>query len=141
MKKYISVDDFIENQDPEIRPLLWQLRQFILKSHPKMRERILFGMPMFAVKKEICYFGIISKKNSIEIGFHRGFQLSNEQGILENKNRKYICGITFKNVEDFQNNAIIFDEILQEAIILDEIHEKSIFAEILNSGKKKKLNH
>ncbi len=137
MKKYISIEDFIESQDPEIKTLLWTIRQAILNAHPRMRERILFGTPMFGVKKEICYFGIIRKKTGIEIGFHRGFQLANEQGVLDHKNRKYIAGITFKDVADFNQKHAIFIETLQEALILDEIQEKSIFAEVLNSGKKK----
>jgi uncharacterized protein YdhG (YjbR/CyaY superfamily) len=138
MKKYISSEDFIESQDPEIKQLLWQIRHTILNAHPKMRERILFGVPMFAVKKELCYFGVMKKNNGIEIGFHRGFQMSNEHGLLDAKKRTTITGITFKNVEDFQKKALIFNEILQEAIILDEINEKSIFSEILNAGRKKK---
>jgi uncharacterized protein YdhG (YjbR/CyaY superfamily) len=138
MKKYISTEDFIESQDPAIRPLLWQLRESILKAHPQMKDRISFGIPMFSVKKEICYFGIIKAKKGIEIGFHRGFQLSNEQGILEQKKRKYIHGITFKDLDDFQAKVIVFNEILQEALILDEIHEKSMYSEMLNTGQKKK---
>ena len=137
MKKYLSFEDFAQNQDSELIELLWTIKQTILNTHPRMRERILYGMPMFAVKKEICYFGIIRKKLGIEIGFHRGFQLANEAGILAHKNRKYIAGITFKDLADFNQKRTIFIETLQEAIILDEIHEKSIFAEMLNSGRKK----
>ncbi len=137
MKKYLSFEDFAQNQDSELGELLWTIRGTILNAHPRMKEKILYGMPMYAVKKEICYFGIIRKKTGIEIGFHRGFQLANETGILDPKNRKYIAGITFKDVADFKQKRIIFIETLQEAIILDEIHEKSIFAEVLNSGRKK----
>lgn len=110
-----------------------------MNAHPRIKVRILFGTPMFGLKNEICYFGIIKEKKGIEIGFHQGFQLSNEQGILEQKKRKYIYGITFKNLDDFQIKELAFNEILQEAIILDEIHEKSMFSEVLNSGRKKKL--
>lgn len=137
MKKYISIEDFIENQEENIRELLWQIRQTILNAHPKMRERFLFNTAMFGVKKELCYFGIIKKNIGIEIGFHRGFQLSNEQGLLESKKRQYIHGITFKDLVDFKEKGLAFNEILQEAIILDEINEKSIFSEILQKGRLK----
>ena len=138
MKKYISIEDFIESQEPEIRSLLWLLRETILNTHPKMKERFLFNTAMFGVKNEICYFGIIKKNIGIEVGFHRGFQLSNEQGLLNAKKRQYIHGITFKNLDDFQEKVIAFNEIIQEAIILDEVNEKSIFSEILNKGRKNK---
>lgn len=136
MNKYISIEDFIESQEPEIRSLIWLLRETILNAHPKMKERFLFNTAMFGVKNEICYFGIIKKVIGIEIGFHRGFQLSNEQGLLNAKKRQYIHGITFKDLNDLQEKAIAFNEILQEAIILDEINNKSIFSEILSKGKR-----
>jgi len=139
MNKYISIEDFIESQDPLILALINKLRNLILNAHPKMRERFLFNTVMFGVKNELCYFVVLNKNIGIEVGFHRGFQMSNEQGLLESKKRKFIHGITFKDLEDLKNREAIFKEILQEAIILDEIHEKSIFSEILQATRKKKL--
>lgn len=138
MDKYISIEDFIESQEEHIKNLLWQLRHTILKSHPKMKERFLFNTAMFGVKNELCYFVILKKNLGVEVGFHRGFQLSNEQGLLESKKRKFIHGVTFRNLEDFKMKEASFNEILQEAIILDDINEKSIFSEILQNGRKKK---
>lgn len=139
MNKYISIVDFIENQEPFISALMNQLRNLILNTHPKMRERFLFNTVMFGVKNELCYFVVLNKNKGIEVGFHRGFQMSNEQGLLESKKRKFIHGITFIDQEDLKNKEVIFKEILQEAMILDEINEKSIFSEILQARRKKKL--
>jgi hypothetical protein len=136
--KYISVEDFIQGQAPQFGLLLWHIRELILCSHPKTKERILFNTPMFAVKKEFCYVGTIKAKTGIEIGFHRGFQMSNQQGLLDAKGRKYIAGISFKSLDDLKEKEEAFLEIIQEAIILDEINEKSIFAEVLNAGKKRR---
>lgn len=138
MNKYISIEDFIESQVPEASALMYQLRNTILLAHPKMKERFLFNTAMFGVKNELCYFVVLKKNTGIEVGFHRGFQLSNEQGLLDSKKRKFIHGVTFKDLEDFKNNEASFKEILQEAIILDDINEKSIFSEILQAGRKKK---
>ena len=77
MNKYISIEDFIENQEEVIKQLLYPLRQFILNSHPKMKERFIFNTAMFGVKHELCYFVILKKNIGVEIGFHRGFQMSN----------------------------------------------------------------
>ncbi len=138
MNKYLSIEDFIESQEPSISALLYQLRDTILNAHPKMKERFLFNTAMFGVKNELCYFVVLNKNAGIEIGFHRGFQMSNEQGLLESKKRKFIHGVTFKDLEDFKKKEASFKEILQEAIILDDINEKSIFSEILQAGRKKK---
>lgn len=138
MNKYISIEDFIESQEPEITALLWQLRNTILNAHPKMKERFMFNTGMFGVKNEMCYFVIMKNNNGVEVGFHRGFQMSNEQGLLEAKKRLYIQSVSFKNIDDLQEKIAAFNEIIQEAIILDEINEKSIFSEILQKGRKKK---
>lgn len=138
MNKYISIEDFIESQVPVISSLMYQLRNTILHAHPKIKERFLFNTAMFGVKNELCYFVVLKKNTGIEVGFHRGFQLSNEQGLLDSKKRKFIHGVTFKDLEDFKNKEASFKEILQEAIILDDINEKSIFSEILQAGRKKK---
>ena len=138
MNKYISIEDFIESQELVISALLYQLRKTILHAHPKMTERFMFNTAMFGVKNELCYLVVLNKNKGVEVGFHRGFQMSNEQGLLEAKKRKFIHGVTFKDLDDFKNKEASFKEILQEAIILDEINEKSIFSEILQAGRKKK---
>jgi hypothetical protein len=138
MNKYNSIENFIESQEHVISALLNQLRNLILNAHPKMRERFLFNTAMFGIKNELCYFVVLNKNKGIEVGFHRGFQMSNERGLLESKKRKFIHGITFKDLEDLKNKEASFKEILQEAIILDDINEKSIFSEILQGGRKKK---
>jgi hypothetical protein len=138
MNKYNSIENFIESQEHVISALLNQLRNLILNAHPKMRERFMFNTAMFGIKNELCYFVVLNKNKGIEVGFHRGFQMSNERGLLESKKRKFIHGITFKDLEDLKNKEASFKEILQEAIILDEINEKSISSEILQGGRKKK---
>lgn len=138
MNKYISIEDFIESQELVISALLYQLRETILHAHPKMTERFMFNTAMFGVKNELCYFVVLNKNKGVEVGFHRGFQMSNEQGLLESKKRKFIHGVTLKDLDDFKKKETPFKEILQEAIILDEINEKSIFSEILQAGRTKK---
>nr|WP_299423325.1 DUF1801 domain-containing protein [uncultured Emticicia sp.] len=138
MNKNITIEEFIESQGPVISILMNQLRNSILNAHPKMKERFLYNTAMFGIKNELCYFVVLNKNRGIEVGFHRGFQMSNERGLLESKKRKFIHGITFKDLEDFKNKEASFKEILQEAIILDEMNEKSIFSEILQGGRKKK---
>lgn len=136
--KYISTEDFIQNQNPVFGLMLWRLRDLILCSDAKMKEKIGFNTPMFSVKNTICYVGTIKAKIGIEIGFYRGFQLVNHQNILEAKNRQFIKGITFKDNQDIDTHEQAFLEIIQEAILLDQTHDKSIFAEVLNNGKTKK---
>ena len=58
------------------------------------------------------------KPNKIELGFTRGNELSNEQGILLAKDRKQVRGIEFSDIESIDEQSVF--EIINEAIILDE---------------------
>lgn len=138
MIKYLSVDDFINHQLPHLQQLMQRLRVLIQNTHPKMREHLEINTPMYKVKREVCYFGKIHPIKGLEVCFLRGFQLSNEQGLLESKGRKFIHGLTLVDTNDLKNKETAFLEILNEALILDEINEKSIFSEILQAGRKKK---
>lgn len=138
MKKYLSVDDFLEHQLPHLAQLMQRLRVLILHAHPKIREHLEINTPMYKVRQDVCYFGKVHPVKGLELCFLRGFQLSNEQGLLESKGRKYIHGITFTDIYDLKNKEVAFLEILNEALILDEINEKSVFTEMLQAARKKK---
>ena len=138
MIKYLSVDEYIDHQPLHLQQLMQRLRVLILKAHPKMREHLEINTPMFTIKQHVCYFGKVHPTKGLELCFLRGFQLSNEQGIVESKGRKYIHGITFANITDLKSKESAFLEVLNEALILDEINEKSVFTEMLQAAKKKK---
>lgn len=138
MRKYVSVDEFIDHQQPHMQQLMQWLRILILKSHPKIREHLEINTPMFKVKHDVCYFGKVHPTKGLEVCFLRGFQLSNEQGLIESKGRKFIHGITLTDIADLKSKETAFQEILNEALILDEINEKSIFTEMLQAARKKK---
>ena len=126
MKTYFSIEDYIEQQSREIQPLLQNIRRIVNNSHPKIQERIHYRTPFFMYNGPLCYFGII-KKTSVEIGFVRGFDLSNEQALLEAKGRIVVKGITFLDLKDFQEKEKVFREIVQEAILMNEIKTKNPF--------------
>lgn len=85
---------------------------------------IKFGIPMYARRTWVCYLNPI-KKGGLELAFTRGNELSNEQGILNAKGRKYVSGITLFTIDELPEKAI--HEILQEAVLLDEVSKSSLF--------------
>ncbi|WP_337040964.1 DUF1801 domain-containing protein [Emticicia sp. 17c] len=137
-KNYISVDDYVAHQPAHLQQVIERLRILILNAHPKIRERFFIDIPMYIVRNDVCYLGKIHPVKGLEICFLRGFQLSNEQGLLEAKGRKFVHGITLTSITDLQSKEKAFLEILQEALILDEINEKSVFTDMLQAGRKKK---
>ncbi len=85
--------------------------------NPEVVAKIRYRVPFYFRKSWVCYLNPI-KNHGIEIAFIRGNELSNEQGILQAKNRKQVHG-----VEVFDYNALplkALQEVIQEALLLDE---------------------
>jgi len=138
MTNYLSVDDFKDHQPSHIRKLISGLQELILNAHPKMQEHFTINTPMYKVRHDVCYIGKIHSTKGLELCFLRGFQLSNEQGLLDSKGRKYIHGITFTDADDLNTKKHAFLEVLNEALILDQMHERNVFTDMLQAARKKK---
>ena len=80
-------------------------------------DKIRFKIPFYYGKSWICYLNPI-ENHSVELAFTRGNELSNSQGLLDNKGRKQVYGIEFEALSDIPIQAI--DEIIHEALLLDE---------------------
>jgi uncharacterized protein YdhG (YjbR/CyaY superfamily) len=57
MKKYPSVDLYIADQIPTLRPALKKMRQVIKKAAPKAEEAISYGMPGYKYYGMLAFFG------------------------------------------------------------------------------------
>jgi hypothetical protein len=136
MAKYFHTEDFFEGQLPEFQSLLMLIRESILSADPHLRETLKYNTPFYVRKSWVCYIGIIRKKTGVEIGFPRGYMISNEHGLLQTKGRAAMQGITFLNSDDFLKKEDIFLQILQEALVLDDISTQTAAADII-SGKAK----
>lgn len=139
MTQYEDADDFLAHQTPEIRQVLQYIRQLMLVAHPKMHEKFMYSNTLFFMCLDyVCYFGKIHKTKGVEIGFVKGFLLSNEQGLLEAKGRKLIRGITVRNLQEFKEIEDSFLEIVQEAILINETRPDKTFAKIIFEKRQKK---
>ena len=112
-----KVQDFIYNFEGTQKELLQFLHE-LLMSFPEVTNKIRFKIPFYYRKSWICYLN--PKKNgSVELAFTRGNELSNEQGLLDAKNRKQVSGIDFFSIKDIPLETL--NEIIQEALVLDEM--------------------
>lgn len=89
----------------------------LITSYPKVTSKISYKIPFYHQKSWVCYLNPI-KPDKVELAFTRADELSNEQGLLDFKNRKQIAGITFSSVGEIDKHLL--NEILQEALLLDE---------------------
>lgn len=110
------VQDFVLQREEPQRSLFLYFDS-LLMSYPGITAKISFGIPFYYRNSRICYLNPL-KNGGMELGFTRGNELSNEQGLLETKNRKQIRGISFLSVDDIPEAAV--HEIINEALLLDE---------------------
>ncbi len=135
MPKYVNIDEYIELQDVSLRLLLSHIHKTIMLAHEQMREKIAWNLPFFQCGDYLCYLSVIKKTKAVEVCFVKGFHLSNESGLLDAKDRKLIKGISFKNLEDYEQKEEAFLEILQEAILLNETQPDLKFYNMIVTGR------
>jgi len=111
-----KVEDYIYQFEGSQREVMLYLHN-LLTNDLNLTEKIRFKIPFYYGRSWICYLNPI-KNGKIEFAFVRGNELSNIQGILDNKGRKQVFGIEFEKVSDIPVREI--NEIIQEAILLDE---------------------
>lgn len=112
-----AINDFILGLDGQQKAIVSYLHQR-LSDHHGLSQDIRYKIPMYSQKTWVCYLNPI-KNNGIELAFAKGHLLSNDQGILLQKKRRFVAGIDLYNVNKIPEKSI--DEIVQEALILDSI--------------------
>ncbi len=111
-----AVLDFIYEYEGEQREIMLVLHNTMV-AYPAITTKIRYKVPFYYRKSWICYLNP-QKKGAVDFCFIRGNELSNEQGILEAKDRKQVRSLTFNRVEEIPTETL--DEIIQEAILLDD---------------------
>ena len=111
-----EVEDFIYQFEGSQHEVMLHFHN-LLTMDLNLTEKIRFKIPFYYGKSWICYLNP-TKSGKIEFAFVRGNELSNYQGILDNKGRKQVYSIEFEGVSEIPNEQI--NEIIQEAILLDE---------------------
>jgi hypothetical protein len=112
-----NVENFIYQFDGNQREILFYFHNLLTKDL-NLIDKIRYKIPFYYRKRWLCYMNPI-RGGKIELAFIRGNELSNEQGLLQHKNRKQILGVEFERLSDIPFDAV--NEIIQEAILLDEI--------------------
>ncbi len=89
----------------------------LLTNDYNLTSKITFKSPCYYGKSWICYLKP-TKRNTVELTFLRGNELSNTHGLLQNNGRKQIRSIDIDHIANIQNNVL--REILNEALLLDK---------------------
>ncbi len=117
-----TFDDFYYNLTESEKAIVSLLRKIILDTAPGLEEKISYGVPYYFRKTRVCFIWPASvkqgPKSGVQLGFCKGYLLSNEQRILESGGRKEVYTITYHAVKEIK--PALIREVIHEAIIVDE---------------------
>jgi hypothetical protein len=117
------IEEFVSDQLFYKKLIYRRIHNIILDAAPSIEMRLRFGIPFYDFLGWMCYMKSDRKGNGVYIAFIRGFELSNEQGLLEANGRTQIKSITYFDVKEIKEEPL--REIIHEALLLNEEHYKS----------------
>ncbi|WP_128544434.1 DUF1801 domain-containing protein [Larkinella soli] len=114
----MTVEEYINRQTPENSRLLAELHRLILDTGPKIQQKIKWGIPFYTYKGDLCYLNPLrTPEGGIDLCFLRGFELADEQGVLEARGRKTVRSIA---VRTGSLDEKLIRELLHQAILLNQ---------------------
>ena len=111
------VSGYIDQLPANQKPIMLFLDE-LLRDFPGVTSKLRYKIPFYYKRSWICYLNPITQ-NGVELAFIRGNELSNEQGVLDFKQRKQVAGIALYQLDDLPLTSI--NEVINEALLLDEM--------------------
>lgn len=116
MGKYVTIDEYIQNQEPWKREILITLRTYVKKYAPNAKEAIKWSQPVYEDENgPFCF--IRAYKEHINIGFWRGAIMKDPAGILEGDGEK-MRHIKIVNISRIDETLIA--EFVKQAVALND---------------------
>ena len=81
-RKYENIDAYIATRDPQVVPLIEELRALIHKSLPGALEGIQYGAPVFINSHGVPVIYLYGSKKHVNFGFLRSAELTDPNGVL-----------------------------------------------------------
>lgn len=93
----VRVADIIAGFDQNQQEIAWFIHEWLTLDYD-LFCKIKYKIPFYYQKSWICYVNPV-KYSGIELCFMKANKLTNEQGLLESKGRKYVAGITMYTID------------------------------------------
>jgi hypothetical protein len=120
MAKLKTIEDFFEQQDGAYSQLLRTINQFVVATWPEVEVQFKWSCPLYYYKGSVCYLNIMAKGTTVYLAFNRGFELSNESGLLNTDgNTTMVKKINIASLENLQENQDAIRSTLLEAFYLN----------------------
>ncbi len=98
--------DDIKEIDFEKYSIIEKCRKIVFALTPYISERIIYGGIMFS-KKGMDFGGVFASKNHVSFEFTNGFELKDNQELLEGKG-KYRRHLKLKSIDDVNKKQVEF---------------------------------
>ena len=110
-------DEYIFRQPEKYKSILLYLIDVVNQTIPDVILAYKWGIPYFYYnKKPFCYLAPNHKKDFVDLGIARGFQLQNYQDILISENRNTVKSLRYFTIESIEHDVLV--SVLEEAIAL-----------------------
>ena len=114
----MTVQQFIASQPDPRNEIMTVLRLWILDLGHHVQEKISYKIPYYYFFGPLCYLS--PTKEGVNLAFAKGYELSDEQHLLESIGRKRVKSVTFYSVAELEEHEEEVRKILNEAAILNE---------------------
>lgn len=107
--------DYIESVPEDQKTMMFYLYDLFMQADG-VRSKLSYGLPFFYGNRWICYLNP-GANGEVEVGFPRGHELANLNGLLQSRGRKMVKSVVYSSLEDIDEHALL--ESLAEALELD----------------------
>lgn len=110
-------DEYIFRQPEKYQSILLHLISVFEREILESELLFKWGIPYFYFrKKPFCYLACNHKKEFVDAGFARGFQLSGNQRYLVDDKRNTVKSLRYYSLESIKNEILV--DVIQEALKL-----------------------
>jgi hypothetical protein len=111
MKAYANFDDYLADQRPRNRTIIRELRRFVRRVEPGLREAVKWGNGCWVGKNgPVAY--VYSATGYVQFGFFGGSALKDPRGLLEGEG-KYVRHIKVHSPSEI--DEVAFATLLRQA--------------------------
>ncbi len=105
-------------RQPELhRSILYHVISIVERELPNATLEFKYGIPYFYLnKKPFCYLAPNHKRQFVDVGFAKGFQLKENQEFLVSENRNTVKSLRYFSLEEIDN--LVLEAVVKEATLL-----------------------
>jgi hypothetical protein len=109
---------YILKQPANYQAILLHIIAVVEHTIPSVSLEYKWTVPYFYHnKKPLCYLNVNAKKQFVDVGFSKGFQLKqNQQHLVADNGRNTVKSLRYATLEDIDN--AVLQSVLKEAVTL-----------------------